>query len=124
MQTAGQATQQEKRQRIGRQGEDIAVAMLTDLGWEIMARNWRCTAGELDVIARDCDGTVVFCEVKTRSGLGFGAPLEAITHRKSQKLRQLTAVWLANHPAPKVRIDAIGVLLGGPEPVISHVRGI
>lgn len=124
MQTAGQSTEHGKRQRIGQQGEDIAVAMLTGLGWEIMARNWRCTAGEIDVIARDPDGTVVFCEVKTRSGLGYGAPLEAITHRKRQKLRQLTAAWLADHPYQRIRIDAIGILLGGAEPVVTHVRGI
>lgn len=124
MQTAGQQEHQSRRQQIGQQGEDIAVRVLADRGWEILARNWRCAAGEIDVIARDTDGTVVFCEVKTRSGLGYGAPLEAITHRKRQKLRQLTATWLTDHPAQPVRIDAIGILLGGPEPVVTHVHGI
>lgn len=129
MQTSGHDTSagrrpDRRRQRIGQQGEDLAVAMLTDLGWQIIERNWRCPSGELDVIARDLDSTVVFCEVKTRSGLGFGDPLESITWQKQRRLRQLAAHWLAEHPTLSVRIDAIGIVLGGSEPVITHVRGI
>ncbi|HIT77118.1 MAG TPA: YraN family protein [Candidatus Avipropionibacterium avicola] len=126
MQTAGQDSH--RRQRIGRQGEDLAVEMLTGLGWRIIDRNWRCPIGEVDVIAEDLDATVVFCEVKTRTGLGFGDPLESITWRKQRTLRQLAAHWVAGHARPsgagRIRVDAIGIVLGGPEPLISHVRGI
>jgi putative endonuclease len=71
--------------------------------------------------------TLVFCEVKCRTGLGFGNPLEAITYAKLRKLRQLSAQWLATEElrADDVRIDAIGVvLLPGQQPQLTHVRGI
>ena len=69
----------------------------------------------------------MFIEVKCRSGLGFGDPLEAVTWRKRKKLRQLCLLWLAEHRirADRLRIDAIGVLLRpGEKPVVNHVRGI
>jgi putative endonuclease len=118
------------RQRIGVRGEDLAVAELERQGMVILDRNWRCRTGEIDIVAIDRDdptGSLVFCEVKCRTGLGFGAPLEAITYAKSRKLRQLAAEWLAAHDiaAKRVRIDAIGVvMLPNSEPQISHLRGI
>ena len=71
--------------------------------------------------------TVVVCEVKCRSGLGFGHPLEAITWAKLRTLRQLAAEWVRDHPTGpvRVRIDAIGVvLLTGQEPQLTHARGV
>lgn len=113
------------RRAVGIRGEDIAVAHLEELGWRVVARNWRCAAGEIDVISVDPAGTTVFCEVKTRTGLGFGDPLEAITWEKQRRLRQLAATWLQTHPAPRVRIDGIGIVLRrGHQPRISHVEGI
>jgi putative endonuclease len=70
---------------------------------------------------------VVFCEVKCRSGLGFGDPLEAITYAKVRKLRQLAAEWLAETGAQPqaIRVDAIGILLPrGSAPIVRHERGI
>ena len=72
-------------------------------------------------------GALVFIEVKCRSGLGFGDPLEAVTWRKRRKLRQLCLLWLAEHRirVDCLRIDAIGVLLRpGEKPAVNHVRGI
>ena len=119
------------RQAVGRRGEDLAVAELERQGLEVVARNWRCgRLGEVDVVALDRTGavpTVVVCEVKCRSGLGFGHPLEAITWAKLRTLRQLAAEWVREHhsgPA-RVRIDAIGVvLLPGQEPQLTHARGV
>src|SRR3954464_14821429 len=74
---------------LGRRGEDLAARYLTDLGYRILARNWRCRSGEIDLVAADLEPgrrTIVFCEVKTRSGLGFGDPLEAITWAKGRRL--------------------------------------
>ena len=71
--------------------------------------------------------TVVFCEVKCRSGLGFGDPLEAITYAKVRKLRQLAAEWLAQTGAQPdaIRVDAVGIVLGrGSAPLVRHERGI
>jgi len=113
------------RREIGARGEDIAVAHLEGLGWQVVDRNWRCRTGEIDVIAVDPVGTTVFCEVKTRSGYGFGDPLEAITWEKQRRLRQLAATWLQDHTAKKVRVDGIGIVLRrGHAPRITHVRGI
>jgi putative endonuclease len=114
------------RQEIGTRGEDLAAAELQRQGMVILDRNWRCRAGEIDIVAEEA-GSLVFCEVKCRTGLGFGAPLEAITYAKSRKLRQLAAQWLAAHDvnAQRVRIDAIGVvILATSEPQITHLRGI
>lgn len=110
-------------------GEELAARYLTGLGWHILDRNWRCPAGELDIIAIDPGppDVVVFCEVKSRRGLGFGPPLEAITAAKQRKLRELAVWWLRAQPraVPRFRIDGLGVLLppDGPRR-ITHVRGI
>jgi putative endonuclease len=118
------------RQRIGARGEDLAVAELERQGMQILARNWRCKLGEIDVVALERSNgrqIVVFCEVKCRTGLGFGGPLESITYAKLRKLRQLTAEWLAveHTRADHIRLDAIGVLmLPGVRPELTHVRGI
>lgn len=96
----------------------------------VLARNWRCKVGEIDIIALELiDGhrTLVFCEVKSRTGLGFGLPLEAITYAKLRKLRQLSAHWLAANElhVDDIRLDAIGVvLIRGQAPELTHVRAI
>jgi putative endonuclease len=116
--------------RVGARGEDVAAAELERQGMTILARNWRCQVGEIDIVAAEhADGrrTLVFCEVKCRTGLGFGAPLEAITHAKVRKLRQLAAEWLAatGSAVERIRLDAIGVvLLPGQPPQLTHLRGI
>lgn len=116
------------RRHLGRHGEKIAADYLTGCGWQILARNWRCRYGEIDLIARSGDGpgVIIFCEVKTRAGLGFGPPLEAITVAKMRRLRRLAGCWLdetGQQPA-QIRIDAIGVLLlGGRQPDITHIQG-
>ncbi|MGC3954072.1 MAG: YraN family protein [Propionicimonas sp.] len=116
-------------QETWRAGEELAARYLTDLGWRVLERNWRCPAGELDIVAVDPGPptTVVFCEVKCRRGLGFGPPLEAITMAKQRKLRELATLWLRAQSSfvPRFRIDGLGVLLpqDGPHR-ISHVRGI
>ena len=116
--------------RLGTRGEDLAVAELERQGMTLVARNWRCRVGEVDVIAEETVNgrtTVVFCEVKCRSGLGFGDPLEAITYAKVRKLRQLAAEWLAQTGAQPdaIRVDAVGIVLArGSAPVVRHERGI
>ncbi len=113
---------------LGGRGEDIAAAHLEAQGWRIIERNWRCPAGELDIIAWDEDAeALVFVEVKSRSSLAFGEPLEAITWRKLAKLRELAILWLrVTEPRVRtIRLDAIGVLiLRGGELELTHLRGI
>lgn len=111
---------------VGRHGEDLAVAHLETYGWQILARNWRSPRGELDIIAREgCTAVVV--EVKTRTGMGFGHPAQAITEAKLARLRRLTAEWLTEQEqwTHDVRIDVIAIVLSkfGP-PQIEHLVGV
>lgn len=109
---------------LGGFGEDLVAAYLSSRGLTVVDRNWRCELGEIDLVARD-GTTLVVCEVKTRSALGYGAPVEAVTYRKATRLRRLAARWLAAHGthARDIRIDVVGVLVRpGSEPVIDHVR--
>jgi putative endonuclease len=92
----------------------------------VLDRNWRCDAGEIDLVLRD-GRVLVVCEVKTRSSEAFGSPLEGVTERKAARLRRLAAHWLAEHDLrpPHVRIDLVGVLMAaGRSPVVEHVRGV
>lgn len=111
---------------VGDRGEDLACAHLEELGWQVVARNWRCPLGELDVVA-DEDGQLVFCEVKTRRSTRFGTPLEAVHEQKARRLRRLAWAWLEEHGrhGEPFRIDVLGVLCppDGP-PQIQHVRGV
>ncbi len=72
--------------RVGKRGEDIANEFLLARGYEVIDRNWRCSAGEIDIVARQGRSLVVV-EVKTRSSLFAGHPFEAITAAKLARLR-------------------------------------
>jgi putative endonuclease len=95
---------------VGAYGERVAAQALAAAGMRILARNWRCRHGEIDVIALD-GTTIVFCEVKTRRRYDYGAPIEAIGPAKVRRLRALAAQWLAENPAYRgeVRFDVISV---------------
>jgi putative endonuclease len=109
---------------LGRYGEDVAARHLQAMGFVVLDRNWRCDVGEIDIVARDGD-TLVVCEVKTRSGTGFGSPLEAVTRAKAARLQRLAACWLGSHDVHprQIRIDVVGVLGGRGGTTIEHVRG-
>jgi putative endonuclease len=92
----------------------------------VLDRNWRCDAGEIDLVLRDGDVLVV-CEVKTRTSTTYGSPVEAVTETKAERLRRLADRWIEERELrpPEIRIDLVGVLLprrGAPE--IVHVRGV
>jgi putative endonuclease len=109
---------------LGSLGERIAAAYLTDSGLRLLDRNWRCREGELDIVAREGDA-LVFCEVKTRRGVGYGFPVEAVTFAKQRRLRVLAQRWLATHDehAPDLRFDVVGVLVRRTAPaVVTHLR--
>jgi putative endonuclease len=117
---------QHARQPLGSYGEEVAARHLVALGMVLLDRNWRCDQGEIDLVARDGD-TLVVCEVKTRRGLDYGTPVEAVTARKASRLRRLAACWLAQHPVHprEVRIDVVGVLRRPQGPVlVEHLRGV
>ena len=103
----------DRRRALGGSGEDAAAAWYVANGYEVLARNWRVREGELDLVVRRA-GTVVFCEVKTRSSVAFGVPAEAVTRQKRQRLRVLAARWLEQAPvrAAAIRFDVASVLDG------------
>lgn len=112
---------------LGATGEAIAARYLESRGFRIIDRNWRCAHGELDIVAYEAsERALVFVEVKTKSGMGFGAPLEAITQAKARKLYQLAMLWQqeTGRRAPVLRVDGVGVLVGDRQPAITHIRGI
>lgn len=84
--------------------------------------------GEIDIVAADSDtGTLIICEVKTRSTEDFGSPLAAVTPRKLRRLRLLASDWLREHDthARAVRIDVIGIVLSTRgAPTLEHLRGV
>jgi putative endonuclease len=109
---------------LGRHGERIAAVYLADAGLRLIDRNWRCRDGELDIVAREGD-SLVFCEVKTRRGVGFGHPVEAVTPVKQRRMRTLAQRWLAAHEehAPELRFDVVGVLVRPDRPaLVTHLR--
>ena len=115
----------ERKRLLGQRGEAIAARHLTGLGMEVIDRNWRCDAGEIDLVLRD-GRVLVVCEVKTRTSIAYGTPLEAIDQRKLDRLRRLAARWLRVHDChpDDVRIDMVGVLAPPGLPVeIEHVEG-
>ena len=108
----------------GRYGEDLAAKFLTRHGYRIIQLNYRASCGEVDIVAQDKD-TLVFVEVKTRTGTGFGSPAEAVTHRKRQQISKTALVYLSqqrllNEPA---RFDVVAVLLRkDAEPLIELIK--
>ena len=113
------------RQAVGAYGERRAVQHLIEAGLRVVARNWRCALGEVDIIAWD-DDTLVFCEVKTRRTASFGTPAEAVVAAKVRRLRRLAVHWLETHDEhpPALRFDVIEVRAPRRGPArVDHIKG-
>ena len=119
------------RRALSERGERLAAAHLQRAGYEVLARNWRCRYGELDIVAAD-RRALVFCEVKTRVAGGRSGPataLDAIGTRKRRRLRMLAREWLAGGAGSRpgrdeLRFDAIGVTVDprGALVTLEHVE--
>ena len=115
-----------RRQALGQYGESIAARHLAEQGMVVLDRNWRCPAGEIDLVLRD-GRVLVICEVKTRSSIACGSPFEAVTGAKVERLRRLAGHWLQAHPVRplEVRIDMVGILRPRRgQALVEHVRGV
>jgi putative endonuclease len=111
---------------LGRQGEQLAADYLLKAGFRILERNFRCSDGEIDIVAAD-RRDLVACEVKTRSDVRFGTPAEAVTRQKLRRLRHLAAVWASSQGwfYDQLRVDVIGVLRSpSGDFTIEHLRGV
>jgi putative endonuclease len=106
------ASRPDPRRALGADGEAAVARWYEQAGYEVLDRNWRVREGELDLVLRR-DRTIVFCEVKTRRGTGFGFPAEAVTYAKQRRLRGLALRWLETRGirAKSLRFDVASVLV-------------
>lgn len=108
------------RRSLGARGEQAVAAWYVAAGYGVLAANWRCTQGEVDLVLESSDGTVVFCEVKTRTSSRFGTGFDAVPTTKQRRLRRIAACWLSHqrsqHPSCRqsreVRFDVAAVSPG------------
>jgi len=100
------------RQGLGRRGEALAAATLARRGYVIRQRNWRCDAGEVDIVAEH-RGWLVFVEVRARRGRALGSPEASITPAKQARLIQVAQSYLVAFDIGEVdwRIDVVAVEL-------------
>ena len=114
----------DRRQALGKSGEDLACEELTRRGYAILDRRFRTRCGELDIVAREGD-VVVFVEVKARSGCNFGLPAESITWKKRQRLCAMAESYLLRKRLAGVpcRFDVVSILQGPDSHTIELFRG-
>jgi len=111
------------KKELGRLGEDIAARYLKQQGYKILIRNYRNRYGEVDIICTR-DRTIVFIEVKTRTGTSFGSPEDSVTKTKQEHIRKVALIYLESFPQPfikEIRFDVIGIFIEGDKPRINHL---
>ena len=111
------------KQALGREGERIAEGFLKKKGYTVVARNYRCRGGEVDLIALD-RRVIVFVEVKTRTDHGFGSPLEAVAPRKQRRMILAARFFLHEKRLERrdARFDVVGISWPGGKPFLEHVQ--
>jgi putative endonuclease len=109
--------------RLGKEGERIAEGYLRKKGYTLVERNYRCKGGELDLIVLD-HRVVVFVEVKTRTGHGYGSPFEAVEYHKQKRMIRAAQVFLSekNLHQRDARFDVVGISWPAGEPVVEHIE--
>jgi len=112
------------RGELGRRGEELAEAFLRTHDYTIVARNYRCRAGEIDLVALD-GAVLVFVEVRSRRGVAAGTPLESVDGRKQAQVARVARHFLAGHGwlDRDARFDVVGVRFDEEPPAVEHVRG-
>jgi putative endonuclease len=108
----------------GESGEDLACEHLRGRGMRVLARNFRCRSGEIDIVADD-RGTVVFVEVKERRGDSHGSAVEAVTLEKRRRVVRAARVYAATHGLSEspVRFDVLAIDWGPEGPRVRHDAG-
>ena len=111
---------------LGNIGEGMAAEHLETHRYKVLRRNYRCTGGEVDIVAEDADGTLVFVEVKTRRSDAYGSPAQAVGKAKLRRIRKAIEAYCAKEQVPhdvQVRIDIIAITFGlGAD--IEHIEGV
>lgn len=113
----------EERKSFGNWGEDQATNYLSNHGYKIIARNYRCRYGEIDIIVSKAK-ELTFVEVKSRKSLIFGQPIEAVTTRKQQRIKTTAHFFLQenNTPYKRFHFDVIEILLLQGKLSINHCQ--
>ena len=113
----------DKRKVTGQRGETLVATYLSDRGYTILDRNWRCAGGELDLIVEK-EQTLVFVEVRSRSSRRFGTPEESITLAKQKRLIELSYAYLQQEQPshPNWRIDVVAIDMNTTPPTINHLE--
>jgi len=115
--------QSDTRAHLGRRGEQAAAHFYEGRGAEVIARNIHYPVGELDLIVREPNGTVVFVEVKTRTGRAYGNA-ESVTRSKLAKMRRAAARWWLDQPYCMVRFDVIALTAVGDTFALDYFEGV
>lgn len=110
---------------FGQWGEKAAEKYLTQKGFRIIERNYRCKSGEIDLIARTGE-MIVFVEVKTRSNLRYGLPCESVTERKLSHLKKALHFYVKANRLENldIRIDVIEILYRNGQTFIRHIENV
>ena len=112
-----------QRHETGKIGEDIAVSYLNEKGYQIIERNFECTQGEIDIIAKD-KKELVFIEVKTRASVLYGLPKEAVDKTKKKHIYKSAEyyIYLKHLENAPIRIDVIEVYKKNDKYKLNHIK--
>ncbi|MDK2917373.1 MAG: putative endonuclease [Candidatus Petromonas sp.] len=115
-----------KRKKLGEMGEKIAAEFLKRQGYNILHQNYRCRFGEIDIVAKD-NSSYVFIEVKTRRGLEYGRPIEAINKVKINRMLKTLQFYLKQYKIynSNIRVDAMEIIVNNSKNIeINHIKNI
>lgn len=128
MRTYEHPSYQTDRAKTGRVGEEAVAAHLGRYGYSILHRNFRIgRLGEIDIIAEK-NGVIFFVEVKTRTGLSFGLPAEAVNKKKIEKIRKLASAFMANRyketddRAVEFIVAEVTAAMEKGEPIVKYIK--
>ncbi len=112
-----------KHLNTGKEGEEFAVRFLKKKGLRVIERNFRTPIGEIDIVAKD-GKDIVIVEVKTRKGMQYGHPIEAVDQRKQHRLRRLAQLYLKikGYQDVHVRFDVLGLVKKGNSFQVSYIK--
>ena len=112
-----------ERLALGKEGEDLALKTVESLGYRCIARNYRCTLGELDLVARDGE-TLVFIEIKTRKGKSLDYAKEAVHARKQRQMSKVALAYMKKNRCEdiKARFDVVVIHQKGVDREIEVIR--
>ncbi len=114
-----------KNQNLGKLGEDLAVRYLTAEGYQIIQRNFLCRQGEIDIIVSK-DEELIFVEVKTRTSLKYGDPIEAVTETKQKHIKKAIKYYLYKNSLNNsfIRIDVIEIYIYKNKYKVNHIKQV